>query len=128
MQRPKVFFKTFGCRTNLYDTQIMRQNLKDFEHTQDENIKIDRLNRLQELLNKQQIDFNQSFINREVTILVENKSKENENVFFGRTEYSQAVMLDKKDFKVNIGDLVNVKILDANLRTLSGEVLNIVNK
>ncbi len=37
MQRPKVFFKTFGCRTNLYDTQIMRQNLKDFEHTQDEN-------------------------------------------------------------------------------------------
>ena len=94
----------------------------------DENIKIDRLNRLQELLNKQQIDFNQSFINREVTILVENKSKENENVFFGRTEYSQAVMLDKKDFKVNIGDLVNVKILDANLRTLSGEVLNIVNK
>ena len=49
-------------------------------------------------------------------------------MFFGRTEYSQAVMLDKKDFKVNIGDLVNVKILDANLRTLSGEVLNIVNK
>ncbi|CBG39772.1 tRNA (N(6)-L-threonylcarbamoyladenosine(37)-C(2))-methylthiotransferase MtaB [Helicobacter mustelae] len=26
----KVFFKTFGCRTNLFDTQVMRQNLKDF--------------------------------------------------------------------------------------------------
>ncbi len=26
----KVFFKTFGCRTNIYDTQIMVQNLKDF--------------------------------------------------------------------------------------------------
>ncbi len=36
MQRQKVYFKTFGCRTNLYDTQIMRQNLKDFEHTEDE--------------------------------------------------------------------------------------------
>ncbi len=26
----RVFFKTFGCRTNIYDTQIMVQNLKDF--------------------------------------------------------------------------------------------------
>ena len=26
----RVFLKTFGCRTNIYDTQIMRQNLKDF--------------------------------------------------------------------------------------------------
>lgn len=27
----KVFFKTFGCRTNLFDTQVMRENLKNFE-------------------------------------------------------------------------------------------------
>lgn len=33
----KVYFKTFGCRTNIYDTQIMMQNLHDFEITQDEN-------------------------------------------------------------------------------------------
>ncbi len=32
----RVYFKTFGCRTNIYDTQIMMQNLKDFEVTQDE--------------------------------------------------------------------------------------------
>lgn len=32
----KVYFKTFGCRTNIYDTQIMMQNLKDYEVTQDE--------------------------------------------------------------------------------------------
>ena len=32
----KVFFKTFGCRTNIYDTQIMIENLKDFEVTKDE--------------------------------------------------------------------------------------------
>ncbi len=36
MQRQKVYFKTFGCRTNLYDTQIMRQNLRDFDFTEDE--------------------------------------------------------------------------------------------
>jgi MiaB/RimO family radical SAM methylthiotransferase len=32
----KVFFKTFGCRTNIFDTQIMMSNLKDFQTTQDE--------------------------------------------------------------------------------------------
>ena len=26
----KVYFKTFGCRTNIYDTQVMIENLKDF--------------------------------------------------------------------------------------------------
>lgn len=29
--KAKVFFKTFGCRTNIYDTQIMIENLKDFD-------------------------------------------------------------------------------------------------
>jgi len=32
----KVFFKTFGCRTNIYDTQIMMGNLKDFIIVQNE--------------------------------------------------------------------------------------------
>jgi MiaB-like tRNA modifying enzyme len=34
--KPKVYFKTFGCRTNVFDTQVMMSNLKDFEITQDE--------------------------------------------------------------------------------------------
>ena len=32
----KCIFKTFGCRTNVFDTQVMMSNLKDFEVTQDE--------------------------------------------------------------------------------------------
>jgi MiaB-like tRNA modifying enzyme len=32
----KVFFKTFGCRTNVVDTQIMMSRLKDFETTLEE--------------------------------------------------------------------------------------------
>ncbi len=32
----KVYFKTFGCRTNIYDTQIMIQNVKDFVVVEDE--------------------------------------------------------------------------------------------
>ncbi len=34
--KPKVYFKTFGCRTNIFDTQVMISNLKDFEVTQNE--------------------------------------------------------------------------------------------
>jgi len=32
----KVFFKTFGCRTNQFDTQVMMSKLKDHQLTQDE--------------------------------------------------------------------------------------------
>ena len=31
--KKKVFFKTFGCRTNQFDTQIMINNLKDYDLT-----------------------------------------------------------------------------------------------
>ncbi len=33
----KVYFKTFGCRTNIYDTEVMINQIKDFEITKDEN-------------------------------------------------------------------------------------------
>jgi MiaB-like tRNA modifying enzyme len=32
----KVYFKTFGCRTNLYDSQVMMGALKEYEITQNE--------------------------------------------------------------------------------------------
>ncbi|WP_434581596.1 tRNA (N(6)-L-threonylcarbamoyladenosine(37)-C(2))-methylthiotransferase MtaB [Sulfurimonas sp. NW15] len=32
----KVYFKTFGCRTNLYDSQVMMSSLKEYEITQNE--------------------------------------------------------------------------------------------
>jgi len=34
--KQKVYFKTFGCRTNQFDTQVMISKLKDFELTDDE--------------------------------------------------------------------------------------------
>ena len=37
MKKEKVYFKTFGCRTNVFDTQVMINKLKDFEVTLNEN-------------------------------------------------------------------------------------------
>ena len=34
--KKKVYFKTFGCRTNVFDTQVMMSNLKDFDITLEE--------------------------------------------------------------------------------------------
>jgi len=36
LEKQKVFIKTFGCRTNLFDSQVMLSNLKDFEITLNE--------------------------------------------------------------------------------------------
>lgn len=32
----KVYFKTFGCRTNLYDSQVMMSSMKEYEVTENE--------------------------------------------------------------------------------------------
>ena len=34
--KPKVYFKTFGCRTNLFDSQVMMSALKDYDITEDD--------------------------------------------------------------------------------------------
>jgi MiaB-like tRNA modifying enzyme len=34
----KVYFKTFGCRTNQFDTQVMMSKLREFELSDDENV------------------------------------------------------------------------------------------
>ena len=36
-RREKVFFKTFGCRTNIYDTELMKSYVKDYDIVSDEN-------------------------------------------------------------------------------------------
>ncbi len=36
MSREKIYFKTFGCRTNLYDSQVMKSALKDYDITENE--------------------------------------------------------------------------------------------
>ncbi len=35
--KPKVYFKTFGCRTNVFDSQVMMSGLQDYEVTENEN-------------------------------------------------------------------------------------------
>lgn len=34
--KKKVYFKTFGCRTNLYDSQVMMSSMQEYDVTEDE--------------------------------------------------------------------------------------------
>ena len=82
-----------------------------------------RLEILQNILDQQQIDFNLSCKGKTMQILVEN-TLEN-NTIFGRTVYLQAVIVDCKDIQdlqSLVGKIINVKITDANLRTLTGVI------
>lgn len=85
----------------------------------EESIKDDRLVRLQNILDTQQINFNRSFINKKLDVLIENPSNNNDKVFFGRSPYLQAVVLEGN---VKVGDIVSVDIVDANLKTLKGVI------
>lgn len=38
MSRQKLYFKTFGCRTNIYDTELMKSYVKDYDIVNDENL------------------------------------------------------------------------------------------
>ena len=62
----------------------------------DRNIKKARLSALQSLLKQQQVEFNKSFINKEMDILFEKEGRHN-NQYIGRTIYNQSVFTKYKE-------------------------------
>lgn len=87
----------------------------------DENIKSERLARLQALLKEQQTEFNNSVIGKTLSVLVEAPGK-TANTVFGRSPYMQAVQVDvgKKDIENLIGRIVNVKINEGGPFNIQG--------
>jgi tRNA-2-methylthio-N6-dimethylallyladenosine synthase len=85
-----------------------------------EDIKNDRLQRLQSLLNQQQKDFNKSFHGKELEVLIDKKGK-NPGQFVGKSQYMQSVIIDNA--KELFGKVVKVKITDVLAHTLKGEVI-----
>ncbi len=84
-------------------------------------ISIKRLEKVQRQLFNNQIEMNKSLENKEINVLVENKTLEG-NKYFGRSEYMTSVILDGNDR--DIGNIVKVKINNSNQNTLFGEVVD----
>ena len=84
-----------------------------------ESIKSERLMILQEILYAQQLDFNKAFIGKNMEVLIERRKKNNQLV--GKSPYMQAVHLLEDNY--DIGDILNIKVFDADKNSLKGEVI-----
>lgn len=84
-----------------------------------EEIKSERLSILQEILNKQQLKFNESSVGKCMNVLF-TKDGRHKNQLIGRTEYSQAVSICDNSLK--IGDFMKIKISGINSHSLIGTV------
>ncbi|MDB9971147.1 tRNA (N6-isopentenyl adenosine(37)-C2)-methylthiotransferase MiaB [Alphaproteobacteria bacterium] len=84
-----------------------------------ESIKSERLMILQEILYAQQLDFNKAFIGKSMEVLIERRKKNNQLV--GKSPYMQAVHLLEDNY--DIGDILNIKVFDADKNSLKGEVI-----
>lgn len=85
-----------------------------------EQVKDERLQRLQALLFKQQGEFNQSCLGKTLPVLLDRKGKF-EGQLLGKSEFMQSVHLSTS--LDNFGNLVNVKITSATQTSLGGEIV-----
>ncbi len=76
----------------------------------DNSVKKARLSALQSLLNQQQINYNKSFINKDMEVLFE-KAGRHENQFVGRTIYNQSTFTKSKEKILN--KILKVKITNS---------------
>ena len=86
----------------------------------DEDVKNERLQRLQALLTDQQTQVQQSMIGRTVRVLFEKAGRE-AGQMIGKSEYLHAVFAPATD--VAVGDLRDVRIIKSERNSLGGEIL-----
>ena len=91
----------------------------------DKKISLERLEKVQKQLFNHQIRMNKSLENKEIEVLVENKTDESTK-FFGRSEYMTSVIFDGNDQEV--GSVIKVKIKSSNQNTLFGISSNTLEK
>jgi len=84
-------------------------------------ISLERLEKVQMQIFKNQITANKSLENKEIDVLVENKTDEGRR-FFGRSEHMTPVIFDGND--KDVGNVIKVKITHSNQNTLFGEGTN----
>ncbi len=87
-----------------------------------EDVKSERLQRLQALLNEQQLAFNRNSAGLEMPVLFDRTGRD-EWQLHGRSPYNQAVYV--KGHKRLIGEIMNVKITEGFANSLAGEIVSI---
>lgn len=86
-----------------------------------EQVKSERLAALQELLNEQQLAFNQACVGDQMKVLLERPGRK-PGQLVGRSPYMQAVHVNAPE--ILIGDVVTLAITDAHGNSLGAELVN----
>ena len=86
-----------------------------------EEIKHKRFDRLKELVENQMKVQNENYVGKDVQILVEGKSKNNDKMLTGRTESNKVVNFEGTDDLV--GKIINVKIISEHQWYLKGSII-----
>ena len=93
----------------------------EMENQIPEDVKHERFNRVLDRVNAIVKEINKSYIGKTVEVLVEGKSKTDENKFMGRTRQNKLVNFTSEDTNL-VGKLVNIDIVDATGFSLIGTV------
>lgn len=84
-----------------------------------EEVKTERLLRLQKLISAQQLEFNQSVVGKTIPVLFGDKKGKHQNQIIGKSPYMQSVCIDDPEDKYR-DKIVSVKILEARQNSLLG--------
>ena len=109
-----AFMFKYSERPGTYAHKHLPDNIPEEE-------KIRRLNEIIALQTQLSLESNQREIGKTVEVLVEGFSKRSHDDMYGRTEQYKTVVFPRTDQK--IGDLVQVRILEASAATLRGEIV-----
>ncbi len=109
-----AFMFKYSERPGTYAHKHLPDNISEEE-------KVRRLNEIIALQTQLSLESNLREIGKTVEVLVEGFSKRSHDDMFGRTEQYKTVVFPRTDQK--IGDLVNVRILEATAATLKGEIV-----
>lgn len=86
-----------------------------------EDVKIERLNRMIALQNELSLASNRRDIGKTFDVLIEGISKRSKEQFVGRTQQNKTMVFPRGNHR--IGDIVNVRVLEASSATLIGELV-----
>lgn len=118
------YCKFDGAYTFIFSPRVGTVAAKMKDETPEE-IKEERLQRLNTLVNKYSLENNQKLINQEVEVLILGPSEKDSNKVYGYTDTMKLVNVGgSKDI---IGKIVKVKITDAKSFSLDGKVVIPIN-
>lgn len=104
-----IYSKREGTRAARIDDKVTKEE------------KVERLETLKKLYETMLPDLNKKMIGKEYNILVEGTSKNNENLYTGRTSQNKVVIFEAK--KEDIGKIKKVKIESEHLWYLKGKIV-----